>query len=94
MNPPDQPTLAPTPRTDAMLNECEWGNRWFRAHTILCRMLERELTAEREKVRVLREALENLRDDQDGVPLYTREEQWKQAMDGADAALAATEESK
>jgi len=50
-----------------------------------------ELATEREKVRVLREALENLRDEQNGVPLYTREEQWKQAMDGAEAALAATE---
>jgi hypothetical protein len=53
-----------------------------------------ELTTEREKVRTLREALENLRDEQNGVPLYTREEQWKQAMDGAQAALAATEEIK
>lgn len=52
---------------------------------------EAELATERDKVRVLREALENLRDEQNGVPLYTREEQWKQAMDGAEAALAATE---
>jgi hypothetical protein len=50
-----------------------------------------QLATEREKVRVLREALENLRDEQNGAPLCTREEQWKQAMDGADAALAATE---
>jgi len=41
MNPPDQPT----PRTDAMLNGCEWGNRQDQAHTALCRTLERELTA-------------------------------------------------
>jgi len=41
MNPPDQPT----PRTDAMLNGCEWGNRQDQAHTALCRTLERELAA-------------------------------------------------
>jgi hypothetical protein len=56
MNPLDQPT----PRTDAMLNGCEWGNRQDQAYTALCRTLERELTDEREKVRVLREALESL----------------------------------
>jgi uncharacterized protein (DUF342 family) len=54
------------------------------------RTLERELTAEREKVRVLREALENLIDEQNGAPLCTREEEWKQAMNEAEAALAAT----
>ena len=58
------------------------------------REAEAELTAEREKVRVLREALQNLRDEQNGAPLCTREEQWTQAMDRADAALAATEDAK
>jgi hypothetical protein len=53
-----------------------------------------DLTAERERVRILREALENLRDEQNGAPLCTREEEWKQAMDTADAALAATEGAK
>jgi hypothetical protein len=53
---------------------------------------EAELAAEREKVRVLRDALENLRDEQNGAPLCTREEKWKQAMDKADAALAQTKE--
>ena len=43
-------------------------------------------------VRVLREALENLRDEQNGAPLCTRETEWKAAMDKADAALAATKE--
>jgi predicted nucleic acid-binding Zn-ribbon protein len=56
--------------------------------------LRAELTAEREKVRLLRSALENLRDEQNGAPLCTREEQWTQAMDRADAALAATEGAK
>ena len=45
----------------------------------------------RERSRVLREALENLCDEQNGPPLCTREEEWKQAMEKADAALAATE---
>ena len=54
--------------------------------------LLRELAAEREKVRVLREALENLLDEQNGAPLCTRETEWKEAMDEADAALAATKE--
>ena len=54
--------------------------------------LETELAAEREKVRVLREALENLRDEQNGAPLCTREAEWKEAMDKADAALAAMKE--
>ena len=53
-----------------------------------------ELATEREKVRVLRSALENLCDEQNGAPLSTREEEWKQAMDKADAALAATEGAK
>jgi hypothetical protein len=53
--------------------------------------LEMRLTAERERVRVLREALDNLRDEQNGAPLCTREEEWKEAMEKADAALAATE---
>ena len=48
--------------------------------------LLRELTAEREKVRVMREALENLRDEQNGAPLCTRETEWKEAMDKADDA--------
>ena len=51
-----------------------------------------EGTQLREKVRVLREALENLRDEQNGAPLCTRESEWKDAMDKADAALAATKE--
>jgi hypothetical protein len=56
--------------------------------------LRAESAAEREKVRVLRAALENLRDEQNGAPLCTREEQWTQAMDKADAAIAATEGAK
>jgi predicted RNase H-like nuclease (RuvC/YqgF family) len=56
--------------------------------------LQRELATEREKVRVLRHALENLCDEQNGAPLCTREEEWKQAMDGADAALAVTKDAK
>ena len=56
------------------------------------KMVEKRIAAEREKVRVLRDALENLRDEQNGAPLCTRETEWKEAMDKADAALAATKE--
>jgi len=67
----------------------------FRENAIARAMkAEADLTAERERVRVLREALENLRDEQNGAPLCTREEQWTQAMDKADAAIAATEGAK
>ena len=56
------------------------------------KMVETRIAAEREKVRVLREALENLCDEQNGAPLCTRETEWKEAIDKADAALAATKE--
>ena len=87
----------PTPRTDTEITftgayTCTHHNDAERTACPVC--LVTALAAERERVRVLREALENLRDEQNGVPLYTREEQWKQAMDGAEAALAATEEIK
>jgi len=54
---------------------------------------EFDLAHARVMVRVLRDALENLRDEQNGAPLCTQEEEWKQAMDRADAALAATKEA-
>ena len=44
--------------------------------------LRAELTAEREKVRLLRSALENLCDEQNGAPLETRRDQWQLAMKG------------
>ena len=53
-----------------------------------------QLRAEVERLRVLRSALENLCDEQNGAPLETRRDQWQLAMDGAGLALAATEESK
>ena len=56
------------------------------------KMVETRIAAEREKVRVLRDALENLCDEQNGAPLCTREAEWKEAMDKADATLAATKE--
>jgi hypothetical protein len=60
MNPPDQPTLAPTPRTDAAASESDCGIDSFgkAVPAFFARTLERELTAEREKVRLLREALD------------------------------------
>jgi hypothetical protein len=116
MNPLDQLTLAPTPRTDAIairgastafprasyFVDSDFARILERElagacslNALACRKwdaAERELTAEREKVRVLREALDNLRDEQNGAPLCTREEEWKEAMEKADAALAATKE--
>jgi len=44
--------------------------------------------------RVLRSALQNLADEQNGAPLETRRDEWQAAMDEAHAALAATEEAK
>jgi hypothetical protein len=64
----------------------EWRDR--------AELAEAALAAEREKVRMLRAALENLRDEQNGAPLCTREEQWNQAMAKADLALATTEDAK
>jgi chromosome segregation ATPase len=56
--------------------------------------LDAELTVEREKVRVLRSALENLRDEQNGAPLETCRDQWQLAMNEARAAIVATEDAK
>ena len=58
------------------------------------RELERELAAERKKVRVLRSALENLRDEQNDAPLERRRREWQLAMDTCDLALATTEGAK
>ncbi len=55
---------------------------------------EAALATEREKVRVLRSALENLCDEQNGAPLETHRDQWQLAMDEARLALVVTEESK
>ena len=82
----------PTPRTDAATYPADCLGATLVTNRDCARELERELTAELEKVRVLRSALESLCDEQNGAPLSTREEEWKQAMDGAEAALAATEE--
>jgi hypothetical protein len=61
----------------------------------LARTLERELAevrqahaAEREKVKTLRSALQNLVDEQNGAPLETRVGHWQMAMDEAGLALA------
>jgi len=55
---------------------------------------EAELATEREKVRVLRSALENLCDEQNGAPLERHRDEWQLAMDEARDALAATEGAK
>jgi hypothetical protein len=54
MNPPDHPT----PRTDAAWAASFSPERATFSVRDECEKLERELTAEREKVRVLREALD------------------------------------
>jgi hypothetical protein len=59
-----------------------------------CNQLAAALAAEREKVRVLRAALENLCDEQNGAPLETRRDQWQLAMDEARLAIVATEGAK
>jgi DNA repair ATPase RecN len=59
-----------------------------------CNELRDELAAEREKVRMLRAALENLCDEQNGAPLETRRDQWQLAMDEARAAIVVTKAAK
>ena len=77
----------PTPRTDAVyLEHRHWANEDEATEAIedfrdLARTLERELAAEREKVRALRSALERRHADQ------------AYHCDYVDAALAATEET-
>jgi DNA repair exonuclease SbcCD ATPase subunit len=53
-----------------------------------------ELSTEREKVRVLRSALENLCDEQNGPPLEVNRDQWQLAMDESRLALVVTEGAK
>jgi hypothetical protein len=89
--------MQPTPRTDTGITltaayTCTHHTDQMRAACPVC--LVTELTAERERVRVLRDALENLRDEQNGAPLETRRGSWQLAMDEAGLALAATEGAK
>ena len=58
------------------------------------RLARVQLGAEREKVRTLREALQNLLEEQNDAPLETRRDQWQMTIHEARAALAATEEAK
>lgn len=78
----------PTPRTDAAY--AKWQEGWDRTPfgPDFARKLERELAAEREKVRVLRSALQNLVDEQNGAVLERRRGHWQMAMDEAGLALA------
>ena len=91
--------MTATPRTQALWMKHHAFSTEEEASEALCdfrdhgNALETELAAERKKVLVLREALENLRDEQNGAPLCTRETEWKEAMDKADAALAAMKEA-
>jgi hypothetical protein len=99
--------MSPTPRTDEQVMDWTTEDGSDVVFASMARELETELvamTARAEKagfdlaharvmVRVLRDALEGLRDEQNGAPYCTREEKWKQAMDRADAALAQTKEA-
>ena len=78
----------PTPRTDAAY--AEWQSSWTRTPfgPDFARTLERELAPERQKVRVLHSALQNLVDEQNDAPLETRRAHWQMAMDEAGLALA------
>jgi predicted nucleic acid-binding Zn-ribbon protein len=52
-----------------------------------------ELATEREKVQMLRNALQSLHDEQNGAPLRRRRDHWQMAMNNASSALAATEDT-
>ena len=84
----------PTPRTDSEEYPEGEGQSFHVVSADFARTLERELAAERKKVRVLRSALENLRDEQNDAPLEIRRWEWQLAMDKCDLALATTEDAK
>ena len=84
----------PTPRTDSEEYPEGEGQSFHVVSADFARTLERELAAERKKVRVLRSALENLRDEQNDAPLEIRRWEWQLAMDICDLALATTEDAK
>jgi hypothetical protein len=85
---------APTPRTDSEEYPDGEGQSFHVVSADFARTLERELATERKKVRVLRSALENLRDEQNDAPLEIRRWEWQLAMDICDLALATTEDAK
>ena len=84
----------PTPQTDSEEYPEGEGQSFHVVSADFARTLERELAAERKKVRVLRSALENLRDEQNDAPLEIRRWEWQLAMDICDLALATTEDAK
>jgi hypothetical protein len=90
--------IARAERAEAELAEAELAlkisNRSADEQMRYKREAEAELAAERERVRVLRNALENLCDEQNGAPLETRRDQWEMVMNEARAALATTEGAK
>ena len=87
-------TPTPTPRTDAATYPADCLGKTLVTNRDCARELERELTVEREKVRVLRSALKNLQDEQNDAPLETRRAHWQMAMDECGLALATTEDAK
>tara|TARA_R110000868_G_scaffold260336_1_gene518513 strand:+ start:1174 stop:2049 length:876 start_codon:yes stop_codon:yes gene_type:complete len=79
-------------RGEAELADLKANNRFQRGHSAgyaeAKADCEAELATEREKVRVLHSALQNLADEQNGAPLETRLIHWQMAMDDAGLALA------
>ncbi len=84
----------PTPRTDAAF--AKWQEGWDRTPFVpdLARTLERELAAEREKVRTLRETCESIEEQWDknhsANPFHAGNVMQSHAM----RALAATEDAQ
>lgn len=74
--------------TEAIAEARENDARNFSTEPCVVRALLGALAAEREKVRTLRSALQNLCDEQNDAPLETRRAHWQMAMDEAGLALA------
>jgi len=78
----------PTPRTDEIiLSVSDPVMRAYRLR-LLCEQQEAALRREREHGDRLQDALQDLRDEQNGPPLETHTERWEASIAKADAALA------
>jgi hypothetical protein len=75
-------------------NDANKFETWVDRANARAERAEADLAAERAMVRLLRSALENLCDEQNGAPLETRRDQWEMVMNDARAAIVATEDAK
>jgi hypothetical protein len=75
-------------------NDANKFQTWVDRANARAERAEADLAAERAMVRLLRSALENLCDEQNGAPLETRRDQWEMVMNDARAAIVATEDAK